>query len=129
MTRHFLLLTATPHNGADEDFQLFMALLDGHRFEGRFRDGVHAVDTPDLMCRLVKEQLLTFEGTPLFPKRLAATISYRLSAPEARLYTPVSPIMCGMSGFTDLMSRVLGGSRDDTSRLHQRHGRAHCSGL
>ena len=39
--RHLLLLTATPHNGKQEDFQLFLALLDGDRFEGRFRDGVH----------------------------------------------------------------------------------------
>jgi hypothetical protein len=36
--RHFLLMTATPHNGKEEDFQLFLALLDGDRFEGRFRD-------------------------------------------------------------------------------------------
>jgi superfamily II DNA or RNA helicase len=90
LTRHFLLLTATPHNGKDEDFQLFMALLDGDRFEGRFRDGVHVADTSDLMRRLVKEQLLTFEGTPLFPERLASTVSYRLSDPEARLYTQVT---------------------------------------
>ena len=27
LTRHFLLMTATPHNGKEEDFQLFMALL------------------------------------------------------------------------------------------------------
>ena len=33
-TRHLLLMTATPHNGKEEDFQLFMALLDGDRFEG-----------------------------------------------------------------------------------------------
>jgi hypothetical protein len=26
-------MTATPHNGKEEDFQLFMALLDGDRFE------------------------------------------------------------------------------------------------
>jgi superfamily II DNA or RNA helicase len=32
VTRHFLLMTATPHNGKEEDFQLFMALLDGDRF-------------------------------------------------------------------------------------------------
>ena len=32
--RHFLLTTATPHNGKEEDFQLFMALLDADRFEG-----------------------------------------------------------------------------------------------
>src|SRR5712691_9400583 len=34
LTRHFLLMTATPHNGKEEDFQLFLALLDGDRFEG-----------------------------------------------------------------------------------------------
>jgi hypothetical protein len=45
LTRHFLLMTATPHNGKEEDFQLFMALLDGDRFEGRFRDGVHVRPT------------------------------------------------------------------------------------
>src|SRR5450755_925406 len=39
LTRHLLLMTATPHNGKPEDFQLFMALLDSDRFEGRSRDG------------------------------------------------------------------------------------------
>ena len=90
LTRHFLLLTATPHNGKEEDFQLFMALLDGDRFEGRFRDGVHVVDTSDLMRRMVKEQLLKFDGTPLFPERYAYTVNYELSAPEVRLYHDVT---------------------------------------
>jgi superfamily II DNA or RNA helicase len=36
ITRHLLLMTATPHNGKPSDFQLFLALLDGDRFEGRF---------------------------------------------------------------------------------------------
>jgi len=62
IARHFLLLTATPHNGKPEDFQLFMALLDGDRFEGKFRDGVHSVDVSDLMRRMVKEDLLKFDG-------------------------------------------------------------------
>lgn len=35
ITRHLLLLTATPHNGKEEDFQLFLALLDADRFERR----------------------------------------------------------------------------------------------
>ena len=90
LTRHFLLLTATPHNGKEEDFQLFMALLDGDRFEGRFRDGVHAADVSDLMRRMVKERLLTFDGTPLFPERVTHTVPYRLSEPEAHLYEAVS---------------------------------------
>ena len=62
LTRHFLLMTATPHNGKEEDFQLFPALLDGDRFEGRFRDGVHQVEVSDLMRRMVKESLLKFDG-------------------------------------------------------------------
>lgn len=90
LTRHFLLMTATPHNGKEEDFQLFLALLDGDRFEGRFRDGVHAVDVSDLMRRMVKENLVKFNGKPLFPERVATTIPYKLSDGEARLYMEVT---------------------------------------
>ncbi len=90
VTRHFLLMTATPHNGKEEDFQLFMALLDGDRFEGKFRDGVHAADTSDLMRRLVKEDLLKFDGKPLFPERIAHTVSYPLSDLEEMLYRRVT---------------------------------------
>ena len=90
LTRHFLLMTATPHNGKEPDFQLFMALLDGDRFEGRFRDGAHTVDVSDLMRRMVKEKLLTFDGTPLFPERIAYTVPYELSAAEAGLYKAVT---------------------------------------
>ncbi len=90
LTRHFLLMTATPHNGKEEDFQLFMALLDGDRFEGRFRDGVHVADVSDMMRRMVKESLLKFDGTPLFPERIAYTVPYKLSDAEAHLYKAVT---------------------------------------
>ena len=90
LTRHFLLMTATPHNGKEADFQLFMALIDGDRFEGRFRDGVHAADVSDLLRRMVKEKLLKFDGTPLFPERIAYTVPYQLSPPEASLYKAVT---------------------------------------
>src|ERR1700719_3524493 len=90
LTRHFLLMTATPHNGKEEDFQLFMALLDGDRFEGRFRDGAHVSDVSDLMRRMVKEKLLKFDATPLFPERIAHTVPYKLSQSEAQLYKAVT---------------------------------------
>src|SRR5499426_150549 len=90
LTRHFLLMTATPHNGKEEDFQLFLALLDGDRFEGRFRDGVHTADVSDLMRRMVKESLLKFDATPLFPERIAYTVPYKLSDAEAQLYKAVT---------------------------------------
>ncbi len=82
-TRHLLLMTATPHNGKEEDFQLFMSLLDSDRFYGKFRDGVHKVDVTDLMRRMVKEELVKFDGTPLFPKRLAYSgVSIGLSSSD-----------------------------------------------
>lgn len=90
VARHFLLMTATPHNGKEEDFQLFMGLLDADRFEGRFRQGAHKVDVSDMMRRLTKEELRRFDGTPLFPERKAYTISYELSDQEARLYEEVT---------------------------------------
>jgi len=90
LTRHFLLMTATPHNGKEADFQLFMALLDGDRFEGKFRDGVHSADVSDLMRRMVKESLLKFDGTPLFPQRIAYTVPYKLSLAETALYKAVT---------------------------------------
>ncbi len=90
LTRHFLLMTATPHNGKEADFQLFMALLDGDRFEGKFRDGVHSSDVSDLMRRMVKENLRKFDGTPLFPERIAYTLPYHLSPQEEALYKAVT---------------------------------------
>jgi len=90
VTRHFLLMTATPHNGKEADFQLFLSLLDSDRFYGKFRDGAHKVDVADLMRRMVKEEMLRFDGTHLFPKRLAYTASYKLSVAEDALYQAVT---------------------------------------
>src|SRR4029450_9050493 len=66
------------------------ALLDGDRFEGKFRDGVHQVEVSDLMRRMVKENRLKFDGRPLFPERIAYTVPYKLSNAEARLYKEVT---------------------------------------
>ncbi|HDZ2663277.1 TPA: DEAD/DEAH box helicase, partial [Klebsiella pneumoniae] len=83
-------MTATPHNGKEEDFQVWMSLLDSDRFYGKFREGAHKVDITDMMRRMVKEELLTFDGTPLFPERRAYTANYELSPLEASLYEQVT---------------------------------------
>ncbi|MBR4383010.1 MAG: DEAD/DEAH box helicase, partial [Selenomonadaceae bacterium] len=89
ITRHFLLLTATPHNGKEKDFYLFMSLVDPDRFAGAKRiQG--PVDVSDIMRRLVKEDLLTFDGKPLFPERRAYTVNFSLSPQEAELYRLVT---------------------------------------
>ena len=90
ITRNFLLLTATPHNGKEEDFHLFLSLVDPDRFEGTHGNSQQAVDVSDVMRRLVKEELLKFDGTPLFPERIAYTVNYDLSPEEANLYTAVT---------------------------------------
>jgi SNF2 family DNA or RNA helicase len=92
-TRHFLLLTATPHSGKEADFQLFMALLDPDRFEGKYRQEhgqLDQGDVADLMRRLVKEDLLRFDGRRLFPERRASTIGFTLSPLERQLYDAVT---------------------------------------
>lgn len=90
ITRHFLLLTATPHNGKENEFQIFLSLIDPDRFEGATRNSSQTVDASDVMRRLVKEDLLKFDGTPLFPERLAYTVNYDLSPAEMQLYTDVT---------------------------------------
>lgn len=100
-TRHLLLMTATPHNGKEEDFQLFLSLLDSDRFFGKFRDGVHKVDASDLMRRMVKEELVKFDGTPLFPERKAYTVNYSLSDEEAALYEAVTSYVKAEMGKAD----------------------------
>ena len=88
--RHFLLLSATPHSGKQYDFELFMALLDEDRFEGKPRGGTYKSSTTDLMRRLVKEELYTFDGKPLFPERHAYAVNYELSPEEEALYEEVT---------------------------------------
>lgn len=114
ITENLLLLTATPHNGKPEDFQLFMALVDKDRFEGAAHSnkkttsafiepdqltmaaeyGISPIpqgeDLSDVMRRLVKEELLKFDGKPLFPERRASTVNYTLSSAEADLYQAVT---------------------------------------
>lgn len=90
ITRHFLLMTATPHNGKEADFQIWLSLLDSDRFYGKFREGTHKVDVSDMMRRMVKEELLKFDGTKLFPERRAYTANYQLSPLEETLYERVT---------------------------------------
>jgi superfamily II DNA or RNA helicase len=111
-TRHLLLMSATPHNGKEADFQLFLALLDSDRFYGRFRqaDGAHKVDASDLMRRMVKEEMLRFDGTKLFPERKAYTANYKLSDIEADLYESVTSYVKAEMGKAEALEGARKGS-------------------
>jgi superfamily II DNA or RNA helicase len=110
ITRHLLLMTATPHNGKEEDFQLWLSLLDSDRFYGKFRDGVHKVDVTDIMRRMVKEELRRFDGTKLFPPRFAYTVNYALSNGEQELYEAVTTYVREEMDRADKLDKKRGGT-------------------
>jgi superfamily II DNA or RNA helicase len=98
-----LLMTATPHNGKEADYQQFLSLL---RVAGQERYVADAAKD-GLMRRLVKEQLVHLDGSRLFPERRASTVAYRLTPLEHDLYEDVSDYV------REEMNKV---SDDDTKR-------------
>ncbi|MCY4023729.1 MAG: helicase-related protein [Anaerolineaceae bacterium] len=98
LTRNLLLLTATPHNGKQEEYELFLNLLDPDRFRSRpvslvgvGKNNAHgAKGRTDYMRRMVKEDLRDFSGKPLFPERHAKTLGYELPVAEEELYRDVT---------------------------------------
>lgn len=112
VSRHFLLMTATPHQGKEEDFELFLALLDPDRFEGPSRGRpMKRRDISDLMRRMVKEKLLRMDGRPLFPERRATTVTYPLSPLESELYEAVSAYVRDEMNRADWLARAGEGRR------------------
>ena len=89
-TRHLLLMTATPHAGDAGAYRAFLALVDPDTFAGPQPPGAPSPDASAHMRRMVKEDLLRFDGTPLFPERIAETVPYELTRAEQELYEEVT---------------------------------------
>ncbi len=100
-TRNFLMMTATPHSGIEENFQAWLALVDPDRFYGKAKQKAEPGDIADVMRRMVKEDLLKFDGSKLFPERRAYTVKYRLSDPEKDLYNEVTDYVRNEMGRAD----------------------------
>jgi superfamily II DNA or RNA helicase len=111
LSRHLLLMTATPHSGKPADFGLFMALLDQDRFAGKVKSQKEEQGARDMMRRLSKEQLRTMEGRPLFPERRAYTVKYTLSPAEAYLYEEVTAYVRDEMNRADRLAVDGGGRR------------------
>lgn len=87
---HCLLLTATPHKGDKENFRHLMNLIDHDLFSNlNSKDSLYEKSNPFVIRRL-KESMVSFEGTPLFPKRTTQTITFSLSSDELDLYNEVT---------------------------------------
>jgi len=89
-TEHALLLTATPHKGDRENFRHLMSLIDHDIFSQLNRsDSILEKSNPYVIRRL-KENMVTFDGAPLFPKRTTKTLGFDLSPAEIDLYESVT---------------------------------------
>jgi superfamily II DNA or RNA helicase len=84
---HLLLLTATPHMGKDDPYYFLWRLLEPE-----------LLSTPEAFTRLsrekrsryclrrMKEEMVRFDGTPIYPPRESMTVEYPLTADERELY-------------------------------------------
>lgn len=84
---HLLLLTATPHMGKDYPYYFLWRLLLPEAlstFEA-FSDFSAQLRAKHFIRR-TKEEMVRFDGTPLYPERNCDTLSYNLSPEEQDLY-------------------------------------------
>lgn len=83
-----LLLTATPHQGNQDQFELFLQLLEPDQFGSgmNMTKKVLTLDESPWFLRRTKEQLRDFEGHRLFTNRHPFTQQFELSEIELDLY-------------------------------------------
>ena len=88
---YLLFLTATPHRGDDENFRLFLDLLEPGFFAdtAMLAESIQAKDNP-LFIRRLKEDMKNFNGEPIFPPRTVTTMQFNLSDEEKELYNAVT---------------------------------------
>ncbi|MGK8685805.1 DEAD/DEAH box helicase [Bacillus cereus] len=89
-TEHCLLLTATPHKGDVENFRLLMKLIEPDLFNHVSASETLREKTNPFIVRRLKESMVNFDGTPIFPKRTTKTIQYELTKSELDLYEAVT---------------------------------------
>ena len=100
---HILFLTATPHQGKEEQFRLFLRLLDPDQFEAQDVEELRnflAEDKCPFFMRRLKEELRDFEGRKLFLPRNAWTQDFELSGGELDLYREVTRYIQDFLGST-----------------------------
>jgi len=89
---HRLLLSATPHKGRTDHFQLLLRLLDNDLFaeESLPREIVHSDDPGTVFLRRMKEDMMDLHGNKLFNDRSVHTVSYEITGDELKFYEDVT---------------------------------------
>ncbi len=85
-----LLLTATPHKGDPENFRHLMRLVDPDVFQEVDPQQVMRERANPYIIRRLKESMVNFDGTPIFPPRTTKTIAFDLTPEELGLYEAVT---------------------------------------
>jgi superfamily II DNA or RNA helicase len=95
-TEHLLLLTATPHRGREDTFLKLLQLLDADVFASkeianeRIQNSNNDEGGQYFFLRRLKEQMLDWNGKPLYTDRETRTVNYVLSKEEKKLYDAVT---------------------------------------
>src|SRR5205807_10547065 len=81
--RHLLLLTATPHMGKDFPYYCLWRLLEPEALATIDAFNAYPVDARCRhFLRRTKEELVYFDGKPIYPPRYSDTLSYDLNTAD-----------------------------------------------
>ena len=81
--RHLLLLTATPHMGKDYPYYFLWRLLEPEVLPTKEAFDAYPPDSRRRhFIRRTKEEMVTFDGSRIYPNRVSDTLSYDLSVGE-----------------------------------------------
>jgi len=89
--RHLLLMTATPHMGKDDPYYLLWQLLEPELFSTP--EALQRLSRPQrqrYILRRMKEEMVHFDGTTIYPPRDSNTVEYPLNKQELELYDRVT---------------------------------------
>ncbi len=85
--QHLLLLTATPHMGKDFPYYCLWRLLEPEALSTIVAfNNYPPTARKEHFLRRTKEEMVYFDGRPIYPQRQCDTLSYDLSAGEQELY-------------------------------------------
>jgi len=91
-SRHLILATATPHKGDPHNFLRLLQLLDSGIHDVSVLQHGGAQRYGPLMSRRLKEEMVDFDGNPLFKARVVQTRWHRVgdNPPELELYNALT---------------------------------------
>jgi superfamily II DNA or RNA helicase len=78
--RHLLLMTATPHMGKDDPYYFLWRLLEPELLSSQASFGrLTPTQKQRYLLRRMKEEMIRFDGTAIYPPRESRTIEYPLT--------------------------------------------------